>query len=136
MTTNENRSGALELAISRVLRYGVVTAFSLVALGCLLMFSEGQTGYHEPLVETQLIDGRNTTTLGVFSVLQGVLLLKPYAVIYLGVLVLLATPVIRVAITMPLFAMQRRLAFVLISGLVFAILLVSIFVVAPSLSSS
>lgn len=133
--TNGRRIDVLELVISRVLRYGVVTAFSLVLFGCLLLFAEGQTGYGETLRETQLIDARGMTNLGIYALIQGVLSLKPYAIMYLGILTLLATPVIRVAISIPLFAMQRRLAFVFITATVLTILLLSIFLVGPLLSS-
>jgi uncharacterized membrane protein len=57
--------------------------------------------------------------------------LKPYAVIDLGLLVLLATPVARVVVSVPLFAEQKRYAFVAITATVLVILLLSMFVVAP-----
>jgi uncharacterized membrane protein len=120
--------------IAYVLRYGVVASFALVALGSLLLFSEGQTGYSSLGTAQQLFDAQDKFLVGLVPLIQGVLAAKPYAIIDLGLVVLLATPVARVVISIALFADERSYAFVAITSTVLAILLLSMFVVAPLVS--
>jgi uncharacterized membrane protein YfcA/uncharacterized membrane protein len=61
------------------------------------------------------------------QVWAGLLLLSPQAVIALGLILLIATPVIRVAISILAFALERDRRFVVITTLVLLILLFSIF---------
>ena len=122
-------------AIGLVLRYGVVASFALVALGSVLMFLEGQTGYYQMGTAEQLFDARNTLLIGLGPLIQGVASAKPYAIIDLGLVVLLATPVARVVISIFLFLAEKRYVFVAITATVLAILMLSIFVIAPLVSS-
>ncbi|MDA4132035.1 MAG: DUF1634 domain-containing protein [Thaumarchaeota archaeon] len=121
-------------AIGIVLRYGVITSFALVALGSVLLFLEGQTGYYPMGSAEQLFDSQNKFLIGLAPLIQGVASAKPYAVIDLGLGVLLATPVARVVISVFLFMDEKRYAFVAITATVLAILLLSMFVVAPLIS--
>jgi len=121
-------------AIALVLRYGVIASFALVALGSLLLFLEGQTGYYPLGTAEQLFDAQNGFLIGLPSLIQGVASAKPYAIIDLGLVVLLATPVARVVVSIFLFVDERRYAFVAITATVLAILLLSMFVVAPLVS--
>jgi uncharacterized membrane protein len=118
-------------AISFVLRYGVIASFIVVALGSTLLFLEGQTGYYQVGSAEQLFDSQNRFLIGLVPLIQGVASAKPYAVIDLGLGVLLATPVARVVISVFLFMEEKRYAFVAITATVLAILLLSMFVVAP-----
>ncbi len=63
------------------------------------------------------------------QVWSGLLVLRPQAVIVLGLLLLIATPVVRVAASIVAFAIERDRRFVVITFLVLAILLFSIFYV-------
>jgi len=131
MAQTEHRFKA---AIAYVLRYGVVASFVLVAMGSLLLFFEGQTGYSSLGTAEQLFGVRDKFLVGLAPLVQGVEAAKPYAIIDLGLVVLLATPVARVIISMFLFAEERSYAFVAITATVLAILLLSMFVVAPLVS--
>jgi len=121
-------------AIGLVLRYGVIASFALVALGSLLLFLEGQTGYRPMGTAEQLFDAQGGFPVGLSPLIQGVAAAKPAAIVDLGLVVLLATPVARVVISMFLFAEERRYAFVAITAAVLGILLLSMFVVAPLVS--
>jgi uncharacterized membrane protein len=121
-------------AIGLVLRYGVIASFIVVALGSVLLFLEGQTGYYQMGSAEQLFDSQNRSLIGLTRLIQGVASAKPYAVIDLGLVVLLATPVARVVISVFLFMEEKRYAFVAITATVLAILLLSMFVVAPLVS--
>jgi len=121
-------------AIGLVLRYGVIASFTLVALGSLLLFLEGQTGYYPMGTAEQLFDAQDRFLVGLAPLVQGVESAKPYAIIDLGLVVLFATPVARVVISIFLFVEEKRYAFVAITATVLAILLLSVFVVAPLVS--
>jgi uncharacterized membrane protein YfcA len=60
---------------------------------------------------------------------EELLFLRPQAVIALGLLLLIATPIIRVAVSIIAFACERDRAYVLITAIVLAILLFSMFFV-------
>ncbi|MGA2876440.1 MAG: DUF1634 domain-containing protein, partial [Nitrososphaerales archaeon] len=64
---------------------------------------------------------------------SGLAQLKPFSVIQLGVIVLLATPVFRVFASLVLFAIEKDKPFVLITLFVFLVLLFSFFI-APEIS--
>ncbi len=68
------------------------------------------------------------------EVWAGLLVLRPQAVIALGLLLLIATPVVRVAISILAFAVERDRRFVLITTVVLLILLFSIFYVGGVVS--
>ncbi len=63
----------------------------------------------------------------------GLLALRPQAVITLGLLLLIATPVVRVAASIPAFAIERDRRFVVITTIVLLVLLFSIFYVGAVL---
>jgi uncharacterized membrane protein len=127
----EAREDKFSSLIGFVLRYGVIASFAIVTFGCILLFAEGRTGYSTLTSAQQLVDNQDSFLIGLVPLLQGVASLKPYAVIDVGLLVLLATPVARVVVSIPLFAAEKRYIFVAITATVLAILLVSMFVVAP-----
>ena len=120
--------------VGLVLRYGVIASFTIIAIGSALLFLEGQTGYYPLGTAEQLFDRHNEFLIGLVPLLQGVITAKPYAIIDFGLLVLLATPIARVLISVFLFLEERRYAFVLITVTVLGLLLFSTFVLGPLLS--
>jgi uncharacterized membrane protein len=120
--------------IGHVLRFGVTIAFAVIALGSGLLFAEGQTGYGPMGSADQLYSNR--FVLGLGSLFQGVFSAKPFAIIDLGLILLFATPLARVAISIFLFSEEKRYIFVLITIIVLTILLLSTFVIGPLLSSN
>ncbi len=121
-------------AIGLVLRYGVVASFAIVALGSVLLFLEGQTGYYQMGTAEQLFGAQNKFLIGLAPLIQGVASARPYAIIDLGLVVLLATPVARVVISIFLFVEEKRFVFVAITATVLTILVLSMLVVAPLVS--
>lgn len=120
--------------IGYVLRVGVTTAFGVIALGSGLLFVEGQTGYGS-LGSAEQVYG-NRFVLGLGSLFQGIFAAKPFAIIEFGLILLFATPLARVVISIFLFFEERRYIFVWITIVVLIILLLSTFVIGPLLSSS
>ncbi len=113
-----------EIMISRVLRGGVLLSIAIVGLGIADFFSLQLAGRLPAMTFPD--------SLG--SLLAGLQLAQPLAIASLGLLVLMATPVLRVAISIPAFALERDWTYVRITTLVLAILLFSIFAVGDWMS--
>jgi uncharacterized membrane protein len=121
---------AIETVISWILRIGVTASAVLIAAGVLLLFFTSSTGYGGALGNLnglvrygQNAGDRFPTTPGdVFSGLVG---LRPYALIAFGLLLLIATPVVRVAASVVFFWLERDMAYVFITFLVLLILIIS-----------
>ncbi len=109
------------LVVSYVLLIGVSIAATLIALGFLLAFVVGWQGslLGEPVSTAPLTD---------FSrLLPGLRALRPVAITQLGLIFLLATPVMRVATSVVGFALERDGLYTVITLIVLGILLTSIF---------
>ncbi len=119
-----------EEIIGWILRIGVTASALLVVAGVILLFVEHSTGYPGSLddLSTLLHYGHTRTTLFPTSpgdVFSGLAQLKPFALIALGLVLLIATPVLRVAASVVIFLLERDYAYVFITLLVLVILLVS-----------
>lgn len=106
-----------ELVISHVLRGGVLLSAAITLLGVLLFYLRfGPTGGHEA-------GAAFPHTLG--GVMSGLAHGDALAIIMLGLLVLLATPVVRVAVSIIAFGLERDWRYVAITSVVLLILLLS-----------
>jgi len=117
--------GGAELAISRILKAGVNASLLLVAAGSILSFAQG--GVYGPLPSDV---ARLTGPGGAFPrtaawLASGVVHLRGQAVIVSGLLLLIATPVLRVAASVAAFALERDRAFAAIAAAVLLLLLAS-----------
>ena len=102
--------------IGWILQGGVILSASIILIGLLML----------PLRPGGLSVSRLLTFPQTFSqVWAGLLVLHPQAIIALGLLLLIATPVLRVAVSIVAFALERDRRFVVITALVLAILLLS-----------
>lgn len=112
-----------ELAVNIIgwtLQAGVIISAAVILLGLILLpFRPGGFSAQRLLTFPQ--------NLG--AVWSGLLTLQPQAVITLGLLLLIATPVMRVAVSTAVFLVEKDRKFVIITLLVLAILLFSMFVV-------
>lgn len=111
--------GQAELIISNVLRGGVLVSAGVIVLGVILFYARAAGSAHG------LIDRPYPRSLS--SVGTGLVHGDPLAVVALGLLILLATPVIRVAVSIVAFALEHDRLYMLITLLVLFILLVSFF---------
>jgi uncharacterized membrane protein YfcA/uncharacterized membrane protein len=109
--------------IGWVLQGGVILSAAVIAIGLLLMSLQPNT-----FAPAQLQLFPHTFA----QVGTEVLALHPQAVIALGLLLLIATPVLRVAVSLVAFAVERDWRFVVITLLVLLILLFSIFFVGQA----
>lgn len=126
---NDEQTLRVELFIAQLLRWGVVISFVIVATGIGAVVVTGQTGYHQIRLDdvASVVQYRVRpdfpNSLG--GVLSGLIALKPYAIIALGLLVLIAIPVARVAVSVVAFALERDWLYVVITAFVLAMLLLS-----------
>ena len=106
-----------ELIISGVLRGGVLLSVAIILGGAAWFFYLTASGglAHPSFPDT------------LPAVWHGLLALNPPSIIVVGLLVLLATPVMRVAVSIIAFALEEDRTYVIITTLVLAILLFSIF---------
>ena len=121
--------------LSSVLRGGVLLSSSVIAFGLLLFVLSGQGGY---AADQTGGNGRYTAFRGEVGaggpvyfpttpveIGQGVLGLKPFAIIMMGLLLLAVTPVINVALAGIMYWRRGNATFGLISLFVLTVLIVS-----------
>jgi uncharacterized membrane protein len=121
----EERVRKVELAISNLLRIGVGTSLLIVFVGTVVTFA------HHPHYLSSRRDLVRLTTPGaefphsVPSVIRGVEHSQGRALVMAGLLLLIATPVLRVAVSVLAFVYQRDRTFVIITSVVLTLLLAS-----------
>lgn len=108
---------AMDLAMGLPIK--VSTATSAFMIG---VTAAASAGVH---FSRDLIDAHANYTASVGSVLKGTAELRGQSIVMLGVLVLIATPVVRVAASVVLFAAERDRMYVAITTLVLLLLIVS-----------
>ena len=125
MTSHPKRKVArTEDTISRVLRTGVNASLVLLAAGTLLSFLG--TGYGGRSSDVARLTGAGGSFPRTFSwFVAGLLHLDGQAVIVASLLLLIATPVARVAVSMAAFSVERNRTYVAITALVLLLLLLS-----------
>jgi uncharacterized membrane protein len=119
----ELRDDAVEQVVGNLLRAGVVLAAAITLLGGALYLA----GSGGAPADYRVFAGQPAGLRSVRSVVAGALALRAESVIQLGLLVLIATPIARVAFALLAFARQRDAAYVAISALVLTVLLFSLF---------
>jgi uncharacterized membrane protein len=95
-------------AISKVLIFGVVFSAAIITVGTILLVAANGASDATPLLNV-----RQTPSLSGF--VSGLASLQPYSIIELGAIVLIATPVSRVLISVFLFAAQKDRLYTIIT---------------------
>jgi uncharacterized membrane protein len=112
-----------------VLRSGVVLSGVIIAIGTTLFIANhslDDTSSYLAYNPSVIPHGNFPVSLA--SIASGFVSLDPFSIIAVGFLVLLATPVARVALSLVLFAAERDRKFVYLTAAVLAILLFSILI--------
>ncbi|HLW03334.1 MAG TPA: DUF1634 domain-containing protein [Ktedonobacterales bacterium] len=107
-----------ELVISYVLRGGVLLSAAIILSGVALF-------YFRAFASGGYMTAASAFPHTLAGVEQGIALGNPLAIIVLGLLVLLATPVVRVAVSIVAFLLERDWRYVVITSMVLLILLLS-----------
>ncbi len=121
------RVRATELFISNLLRVGTIASFCIVMLGMIIGFL-----HHPELLRSPGEYARLTAIGAAFphslrNVWNGVWSFHGQAIVEAGILLLVATPVLRVLVSILIFAHQKDRIFTAITTLVFLLLIVSFF---------
>ena len=120
-----------ELLISYLLRGGVIVSILTIIMGMVLMFTH-HPDYWQSAEDLKRLQAPESKTGIEFphslsDVFAGLREGRGQAVVCAGLLLLIATPILRVAVSIAVFAVQRDYVFVLITSFVLAVLLLSFF---------
>ncbi len=113
---------AVELVMANVLRLGVALAAALVAAGGIAYLFQSwdhETRYHN-------FAGAAASLTTPAAIVRGALALDPAAIIALGLVVLVLTPVARVVFALLAFAEQRDRLYVVFSLIVLCVLFIGL----------
>ncbi len=114
---------AVEQLVGRLLQVGVLLAALVVVVGGgLVLVQHG----HDPAAFS-VFHGQPELLTSVGAIVGGAFAGNSAAIVQLGLLLLIATPVARVAFTLVAFALQRDRTYVFITMIVLALLLYGLF---------
>lgn len=114
------RVAQLELVVSYVLRWGVALSFLVVLIGAALLFLEGGKS-------AQVRLSGALVPVDPAAVVRQALQLRPTAIIDLGLMLLIATPVMRVAVSVIGFLLEEDFVYTVVTLFVLGMLLLSLF---------
>ena len=123
--TSDEPVGRFELIISEILRLGVTLSLATILVGLVLMF------VHHPDYLRSSADLARLTSPGAAlphslrDVIEGVRIWRGQAVVALGLTMLILTPILRVAVSIIAFAIERDRVFIAVTSAVMAVLLLS-----------
>lgn len=114
----------VEQLVGNLLRVGVLVAATVTLLGGIAFLV-----HHGALAPDHATFRGQPEMLSTLSgIIAGALALQPAAIVQLGIVLLIATPVARVLLTLVAFIIQHDWMYVLISAIVLALLGYSLFV--------
>jgi uncharacterized membrane protein len=113
----------IEIIVGILLRTGVILAASVVLIGGVLYLSR----HGREIPDYAGFHGEPASLKSPVEIFHGVMQLNARAIIQLGLLLLIATPVARVLFSAIAFAMERDGMYVVITLIVLAVLLFSLF---------
>ena len=112
----------IEKVVSVVLRTGVILSGSVVLLGGIyFLLRHGSEPVNYRVFQAQTFSGHY-----IVEIVRGALQLRGRSIIQLGALCLIATPIVRVIVSLIGFALERDRTYVLITSIVLVILLYSL----------
>jgi uncharacterized membrane protein len=126
-TTPEDDTKVLkvEFVISSILRVGVLLSTLLIVTGSALSFGQHPEYEHRSSSLSPLTRTGSQFPHSLGAVWHGVTLLQGQAIVALGLLALIGTPVVRVAASVVAFRYQRDRTFVIITATVLTLLVAS-----------
>ena len=104
----------VQLIIGKILRLGVLVSATVMLIGLLLLIVKGNGGYPN-----------NTFPTDFTEIWHGIAQLKPYAIMMLGIFLLILTPVLRVIVSIYSFYREGDNLYVVITTIVLVILGIS-----------
>ncbi len=112
----------LEIIIGHTLRTGVITAAAIILIGGVLyLVQNGSTAPHY-----RSFHAASTPSDNLSGMVRNIRALNSDGIIQLGLLVLIATPILRVIFSVIAFALERDVLYVVATLIVLAVLLYSL----------
>lgn len=108
----EQETKDIELIIGKILRVGVFVAAAVIVAGLAMFLVEGTGGYPA-----------NAHPSRPAAIIQGAIALKPYAVLMVGLFLLILTPVLRVVVSIYAFFKEQDWLYTWITTAVLVILI-------------
>ncbi|MGC8644908.1 MAG: DUF1634 domain-containing protein [Thermoplasmata archaeon] len=117
--------------LSQYLIWSVIISVSIIVFGTLEFLATGSSGYvNLPVLTLIRSGGLNTQVFPHYpaAIGIGVLSVRPFAIIQLGILLLIISPIGRMFLQIFIYVRERDRNFVAIATAVFAILVVSLYI--------
>jgi uncharacterized membrane protein len=112
----------MDVTIALILRAGVIlSALTVLAGGIFYLHRYGFT-----LPEYRVFLGEPADLRSISGIISDTLALRPRGIIQFGLLMLIATPIVRVAFAVAAFALQRDRVYVIVTLIVLGVLLYSL----------
>jgi uncharacterized membrane protein len=108
--------------LGNLLRAGVVIATIVVVIGGVLYLR--RHGFE--VADRRVFQGEPTQLRSIAGIVRGTAAGQPAAIVQLGLLLLIATPVARVALSLAAFLLQHDRVYVFVTAIVLALLLFSL----------
>lgn len=109
----------VEQIIGRLLQLGVLAAALMVLIGGIALLAQ----YGHDVARFGVFRGEDAALRSIAGIFRAALARDSRAIIQLGLVLLIATPVARVALTLVAFALQRDRLYVVLTTIVLALLL-------------
>lgn len=122
MTTPKVTDKSIEAIISRVLLAGVLISGAVVLGGGIYYVAR----HASEVVDYSTFRGEPAIDRLIPKIVTSAISLRARSIIQFGILLLIATPILRVAVALVGFALERDRAYVIITAIVLAILLYSL----------
>ena len=116
----------LELLISRLLRVGVMASVALIVVGMTVTFFQHPDYLSSSVVLDCAVGPGATFPHELHALVESTYQMRGEAIVTLGLLVLMATPVMRVAVSVFAFIHHRDRTYALITAAVLCLLLLSL----------
>jgi len=117
------RDERIERIIGRLLQIGVLAAAAVVLIGGSMLLAQ----YGRNPASFGRFGGEDPVLKSIGAILREVGTGDSRAIVQLGLVLLIATPVARVALTLGAFALQRDRLYVVVTSIVLALLLYGLF---------
>ncbi|HEX3355520.1 MAG TPA: DUF1634 domain-containing protein [Tepidisphaeraceae bacterium] len=115
----------VEILISTLLRVGVIVSLTVVVLGTVFTFVHHREYLSSQETMSEVTGDAAHFPHRIIDVLHGVRVGEGRSIVLLGLLLLIATPVLRVAVSILAFMYERDRIYMLITAIVLALLLLS-----------
>lgn len=119
----------LELVLSSILKIGTIISIGLIILGMTLLFIRGDSlGYPVDI----LVDPYTPVNTGILDysmVYRGLIMLEGLSIILLGLIIMVATPILRIILGILVFIFEKDGVYVLVATITLVLILSAIFIV-------